>query len=84
VIETVVVVALSATVLIVKGGEPGGIELSAFDPRQGVGLSGFWVAMVLGVLAFCGFDVVATAAEEAQAPRDYVPKAIDCILRCLR
>jgi amino acid transporter len=32
--------------------------------------------MILGVLAFCGFDVVSTAAEEANAPREYLPKAI--------
>jgi amino acid transporter len=32
--------------------------------------------MILGVLAFCGFDVVSTAAEEAHAPRQHLPKAI--------
>jgi amino acid transporter len=32
--------------------------------------------MILGVLPFCGVDVVSTAAEEAQAPRDHLPKAI--------
>jgi len=30
----------------------------------------------LGILAFCGFDIVSTAAEEAKAPREYLPKAI--------
>jgi amino acid transporter len=32
--------------------------------------------MILGVLAFCGFDVVSTAAEEAHAPQRHLPKAI--------
>ena len=75
-IETAVVVALSVTILVVKAAQPGAINFSAFDPHHAQGLSGFWTAMILGVLAFCGFDVVSTAAEEAQAPREYVPKAI--------
>ena len=75
-IETLVVVALSITILFVKSREPGAISFSAFDPRKANGLSGFWIAMILGVLAFCGFDVVSTAAEEAHAPREHVPKAI--------
>jgi putrescine importer len=76
VMETAVVVALSITILIVKSAEAGAINLSAFDPRQASSLSGFWTAMILGVLAFCGFDVVSTAAEEANAPREHLPKAI--------
>ena len=32
--------------------------------------------MVVGVLGFCGFDVVSTAAEEAHAPRTHLPRAI--------
>jgi putrescine importer len=76
IIETVVVLALSATVLIEKSAKDGAVNLLPFDPRQGAGLPGFWTAMILGVLAFCGFDVVSTAAEEAKSPREHVPKAI--------
>ena len=76
IIETVVVLALSATIVAHKLGQPGGIDLTPFDARHGTNLSGFWSAMILGVLAFCGFDVVSTAAEEAHAPREYMPKAI--------
>jgi amino acid transporter len=76
VVETAVVVALSITILIVKSAQPGAVNLSAFDPHQARSLSGFWTAMILGVLAFCGFDVVSTAAEEANAPREHLPKAI--------
>ena len=75
-IETLVVVALSVTILIVKGAVPGAINLAPFDPGRASSLSGFWAAMILGVLAFCGFDVVSTAAEEAHAPRKHLPKAI--------
>lgn len=74
--ETIVVLALTATVLVIQGGS-GAISLAPFDPGQSVnGISGFAAAMILGVLAFCGFDVVSTAAEEANAPRKYLPKAI--------
>jgi len=74
--ETLVVVALSITILLTKGTQPGAINLEPFDPRNVSSLSGFWGAMILGVLAFCGFDVVSTAAEEAHAPREHLPKAI--------
>lgn len=76
VIETAVVVALSVTILVAKSAQTGAINLAPFDPRLSSGLSGFWTAMILGVLAFCGFDVVSTAAEEARAPRETLPKAI--------
>jgi putrescine importer len=75
--ETVVVMALSATILFVKGAETGGVNFAAFDAgRASNGLAGFWAAMIPGALAFCGFDVVSTAAEEARAPKKYLPKAI--------
>jgi amino acid transporter len=75
-IEAGVVVALSISIVIVKSAEPGALNLSPFDPHHVSSLSGFWTAMILGVLAFCGFDVVSTAAEEAHAPSEHVPKAI--------
>jgi len=77
VIESAVVVALSATILYVKGGVPGAINLAPFNPTGAThGFNGFWTAMLLGILAFCGFDVVSTAAEETNAPREHLPKAI--------
>jgi amino acid transporter len=76
-IETLVVIALSATVLIFKLHMPGTINFLPLDPHQAThGFSGFWAAMILGTLAYCGFDVVSTAAEEARAPREHIPKAI--------
>jgi amino acid transporter len=76
-IESAVVVALSVTILYTKSQVPGGIDLAPFNPLTAThGLTGFWTAMLLGILAYCGFDVVSTAAEETDAPRDHVPKAI--------
>jgi amino acid transporter len=76
-IESFVVLALSATILFLKAGEVGGIDFGAFNPGNATqGLTGFWSAMVVGVLGFCGFDVVSTAAEEAHAPRTHLPRAI--------
>lgn len=76
-IESGVVVALSLTILYVKSHVPGGINALAFHPVSAThGFLGFWTAMLLGILAYCGFDVVSTAAEETHAPRDYLPKAI--------
>jgi len=75
-IESVIVVALSITILYVKGQSVEGITLAPFHPSSALGgLSGFWSAMVIGVLGFAGFDVVSTAAEEADAPRRQIPIA---------
>lgn len=76
ILETLVVVALSVTILVEKYSEASAINLSPFDPHNVTSPSGFWMAMILGLLAFCGFDVVSTAAEEANAPRQHLPKAI--------
>lgn len=76
-IETFVVLALSATIVFVKAVHTGGVSLRPFDPMGATqGFRGFWAAMIVGVLGFCGFDVVSTAAEEANAPRTHVPRAI--------
>jgi amino acid transporter len=75
--ETLVVMALSVTILIAKWGHLSEVALAPFNPGNATqGFSGFWAAMIVGVLGFCGFDVVSTAAEEANAPRTQVPRAI--------
>jgi APA family basic amino acid/polyamine antiporter len=76
-IESAVVIALSITILLAKGSAAGGVTLHPFDPSAAThGFSGFWTAMLLGILAYCGFDVVSTAAEETNAPAEHVPRAI--------
>src|SRR5262249_11160819 len=54
----------------------GGLTLARFDPGkiQGGG-SAFWAAMILGILAYTGYDVISTVGEEAKAPRRLLPKA---------
>jgi amino acid transporter len=75
-IESIIVVALSFTILYVKGQEPGGIHFEPFNLNHASGgVAGFWSALIVGVLGFAGFDVVSTAAEEAQAPRRQIPIA---------
>lgn len=63
--ESAVVIALSATILYAKSHVPGGVNLAPFNPVSAThGFNGFWTAMFLGILAFCGFDVISTAAEK--------------------
>lgn len=78
IIESLVVVGLSATILVNKAlNGPGTIFLAPLDPHTAThGMSGFWAAMILGAMAFAGFDVVSTAAEETRAPREFIPKTI--------
>jgi amino acid transporter len=74
--ESMIVLALSLTILFVKAKQPGGIQLSPFDPAHATGgMAGFWSAVILGVLGFAGFDVVSTAAEETNSPRRQIPVA---------
>jgi amino acid transporter len=76
-IEIVVVLALALTIVGVRAGKPGGLALSAFNPASATaGFRGFLNALMLGVLGFAGFDVVSAAAEETNAPKESVPRAI--------
>ena len=76
-IEVGVVCALSATILWVKASHLGGITLGPFMPSHASqGVAGFWTAVLLGMLAFSGFDAVVTATEEAKAPREHVPRVL--------
>lgn len=75
--ESAVVVLLSMSILHAKLATPGAITAAPVDPSAAThGFAGYWAAMLLGILSYCGFDVVSTAAEEANAPREQVPKAI--------
>ncbi len=74
--ESMIVLALTLTILYVKGHQAGGIQFSPFNPVHATGgVAGFWSALILGVLGFAGFDVVSTAAEETNAPRRQIPAA---------
>ncbi|MEU8151614.1 APC family permease [Nonomuraea sp. NPDC048901] len=75
IIETAVLLALCATILITRGIDHE-LSLSPFLVSEGQGgLPAFWTAVLLGVLSFTGFDVISTLAEEAHTPRRLLPKA---------
>jgi amino acid transporter len=81
IIEAVVVLALSATILFVLMGK-GEIHFSPFNPFLSLGgVNGFSRALVFGLLSFVGFGVIATAAEETHSPRELIPRAM--ILACV-
>lgn len=77
ILETAVVLALSCTILGVKAHSPGGLTLAPLSVGSAThGIPGFWNAVLLGILGFSGFDVVAAAAEEASAPKRHIPKIL--------
>lgn len=77
IMESVVITALSATIFFARYRATGAISVAPLNPFSAThGVTGYWSAMILGVLAFTGFDIVSTAAEETSAPREHVPKAI--------
>jgi amino acid transporter len=74
--EVGVVLFLCATIFAVRAPQHG-ISLAPFLPTQITGgMAAFWGATLLGILGFCGFDIVSTAAEETNAPREAIPAAI--------
>jgi basic amino acid/polyamine antiporter, APA family len=76
-IECGVVMALSATILHAHRNLPGAAFGEPFNLHHAShGFTGYWAALLLGILSYCGFDVVSTAAEETNAPRRLVPRAI--------
>lgn len=74
-IEMLVVIALAITIAVTKVAS-GHFSVAPFNPTliKG-GLTGFWAAMILGILSYTGFDVISTVAEEARHPRRLLPIA---------
>ena len=77
-VESAIVTALCVTVVwLAPAHVPGmhfsteGFHLSASPD----GVSGMFRAMVFGMLAFCGFDVISTLSEEAKMARKMIPQA---------
>jgi amino acid transporter len=74
-VEAGVLIALSLTIIGHKATH-GELSLAPFDPtRVHGGFASFWSAMPLGVLAYVGYDVISTVAEEAKASRKIIPRA---------
>lgn len=55
---------------------PGGVNLNGFNPANISNGSGFFLAIVLSIFAFTGFESAAAVGEESRDPKRIVPKAI--------
>ena len=74
VIEMIIVLALAVTGVAAPG--PGGVSLAGFSPASSTNTHGFFIAVVLSIFAFTGWEGAAAVAEEARDPRKAIPKAI--------
>jgi amino acid transporter len=55
---------------------PGGVNVAGFNPDNIGNSSGFFLAIVLSIFAFTGFESAAAVGEESRDPKRLVPKAI--------
>jgi amino acid transporter len=55
---------------------PGGVNLAGFNPGSITDGSGFFLAIVLSIFAFTGFESAAAVGEESRDPKRLVPFAI--------
>jgi len=74
--EIGVVLGLAVTVLTRAHTHGQSLDVSGFQISSSpTGFSGILKAMIFGVLAYCGFDVVSTLAEETKLARKAIPEA---------
>ncbi len=74
VFEMVVGLGLAFTGIIHPG--PGGRSASGFNPAGISSSSGFFLAIVLSIFAFTGFESAAAVGEESRDPKRLIPRAI--------
>jgi amino acid transporter len=74
IVEMLIVAALSISGLVAPG--PGGVTFSGFSPASSTSSHGFFLAVVLSIFAFTGWEGAAAVAEEARNPRKVIPQAI--------
>lgn len=74
IVEMLIVLALAISGLVSPG--PGGISFAGFNPANSTSLHGFYLAVVLSIFAFTGWEGAAAVAEEARSPRTIIPRAI--------
>lgn len=72
--EMLVGLALAAWGVVNPG--PGGVSFEAFNPAGIENGSGFFLAVVLSIFAFTGFESAAAVGEESRDPKRIIPKAI--------
>jgi amino acid transporter len=74
--QMVLVLALALTIIVVLS-EKGELDFTPFSPSTSSnGMSGIYQALVLGILAFVGFNVITNLAEETKNPRKSIPIAV--------
>jgi amino acid transporter len=74
IVEMLIVLALAISGLMSPG--PGGISVTGFNPGSSTNSHGFYLAVVLSIFAFTGWEGAAAVAEEAKNPRTVIPRAI--------
>ncbi len=74
IIEMVIVLALAVSGFLSPG--PGGLSAAGLNPANSTNLHGFYLAVVLSIFAFTGWEGAAAVAEEARNPRSLIPRAI--------
>ncbi len=72
--EMAVGLGLALTGIVEPG--PGGVNASGFNPGSITDGSGFFLAIVLSIFAFTGFESAAAVGEESRDPKRLVPFAI--------
>ncbi|WP_180357884.1 APC family permease [Streptomyces sp. NP160] len=72
--EMAVGLGLALTGLFSPG--PGGVNVDGFNPANISSSSGFFLAVVLSIFAFTGFESAAAVGEESRDPRRIIPRAI--------
>ena len=72
--EILVGLALALTGVFNPG--PGGVNVEGFNPANIQDSSGFFLAIVLSIFAFTGFESAAAVADESRDPQRLVPRAI--------
>ncbi|HEU4900797.1 MAG TPA: APC family permease [Actinomycetota bacterium] len=69
-------VTFLAAFIVVRQGMRGNLSLDPFNPAAATGgLHGIFLAVLFGLLAISGFDVISPIAEETRAPRRLIPLA---------
>lgn len=71
-----ILVGLSLALTGVLNPGPGGVNFSGFNPANITNTSGFFLAIVLSIFAFTGFESAAAVADESRDPKRLVPRAI--------
>ena len=55
---------------------PGGVNVAGFNPASVTSTSGFFLAIVLSIFAFTGFESAAAVGGESRDPKRLIPRAI--------